>query len=159
MTPSAHLFELIKSLTKQEKIFFKTNCSVKYGSEKAYMALYNAIDRQEKYDEEKIKSSLSAWRNSRSDGAVDAHSFPFIKNYLFHLILDTLRSYYPDTLPDFTVQQMIEKAKILNAKQLKEQAWKLIQKAIQSAIKNELFPEAIQSLGIERKIIEFHQNH
>src|SRR3989304_4593410 len=108
MTPSADLFGLIKSLTKQEKIFFKTNCSVKRESEKVYMALYNAIDMQKKYDEGKIKKQLGK--------AVDARSFPVIKNYLFHLILDTLCSYYPDGLPDFMVQRMIEKAKIMNNK-------------------------------------------
>ncbi len=147
MTPSADLYNLIKSLTPQEKTFFKLNYSGKKGGEKACIVLYDVIDRQKKYDEKKIKKQVGE--------IINACSFSIIKNRLFHLILDTLRSYYPGTLPGFSVQQMIEKAKILQEKQLAEPAWKLIRKAKQSALINELFPEALQTLKMERKIIEF----
>ncbi len=99
------------------------------------------------YNELKIKKQLGK--------KVDARLFSVIKNRLFHLILDTLGSYYTDDLPDFTIQQIIKKAKILLAKKLTDQAWKHVWKAQQAALKNEFFPEAIQALEIERKIIEF----
>ena len=168
MTPSNDLFNLIKSLTPPEKKVFKMHFSGKpaytkvsaekdvfrtkntLGSvaerERIYMALYNAIDRQKKYNEDVLKKKFQT--------KLAPGSFHVIKNYLFHLILDTLCSYYPGTLPDFTVQQTIEKAKVLNAKLLTNAAWKLILKAKQAAITNELFPEALQALDIERKIIK-----
>ncbi len=154
MTPSNDLYNLIKSLTTPEKIFFKLNYSGKRVGGKACIKLYDAIDKQirsakggEKYDEGKIKKQLGT--------SADTRLFSVIKNQLFHLILDTLCSYYPDDLPDFTVLQMIEKAKILNNKQLTNSAYKLIRKAKQEALKNELFPEALQALELERKIIRF----
>ena len=147
MTPSTHLFELIKSLTKQEKIFFKRNCYPKKKGEKVYMAMYDAMYKQREYDEKKLKKKFQT--------KLAPGSFQVIKNYLSHVILDRLCSYYSDDLPGFTVRQMIEKATVLDMKQFKNEAWKLIRKAKQSAFKNELFPEAIKALEIERIIIEY----
>jgi len=147
MTPSNDLFDLIKSLNSSEKKFLTTQLSSASGSENIYLELYNVIDRQKEYDEQKIKKQFSK--------TLDARSFPVIKGRLFHLILDTLRAYCADDLPDFTVRQMIEKAIILNEKKLTDAAWKLIRKAKHEALSNELFPEVLRALEKERKIIQF----
>lgn len=115
------------------------------------MELYDAIDNQTRsaksnYDEPKIKKQL--------EKLIDTDSFPVIKNYLFHLILDTLCSYFTNDLSAFMVQQMIQKATLLNMKQLTHPALQLICKAKQECFKNELFPETLQALEMERKIIE-----
>ena len=147
MTPSNDLFDLLRSLTPQEKKFLTTQLTVPDGDESVYKKLYDAIERQNEYDEQKIKRQLSKTINERS--------FPVIKNRLFHIILDKLRVFYTDDLPDFIVRQMIEKAIILNDKKRTDAAWKMIKTAKELALSNELFPEAIRALDRERKIIQF----
>ena len=49
------LFELIRSLTKSEKRYFKLLASRHtIGDENNYVRLFDAIDRQEEYDEESL---------------------------------------------------------------------------------------------------------
>jgi len=51
MKPSNELFDLIKSLSKSEKRFFKLQSSLQSG-DKNYVRLFDCIDRMEEYDEE-----------------------------------------------------------------------------------------------------------
>ncbi len=153
MTPSNDLFDLIKRLTPLEKKVLKITFSKKQERDNAYILLYNAIEKQcrsakdgVEYNEEAIKKQLNE--------AIDTRSFSGVKNYLFHIILDTLRSNYSNCFSDFSVQQLIEKAKILYEKGLNDQAYKLIQKAKQEALESDFFPEVLQALVVERKIIK-----
>ena len=54
MKPSSELFNLIKSLTKSEKRFFKLSSSLQSG-EKNYLKIFDAIDEQDEYDEYALK--------------------------------------------------------------------------------------------------------
>ena len=59
-TPSAHLHSLIKSLTKQEKRYFKLFAQRHTsGKENQYLKLFDAIDAQEVYKEDAIKKKFS----------------------------------------------------------------------------------------------------
>jgi hypothetical protein len=57
MKPSNELFELIKSLTKSEKRFFKLQSSLQSG-DKNYIRLFDTIDKMSEYDEEEVKSNF-----------------------------------------------------------------------------------------------------
>ena len=57
MKPSIELFKLIKSLTKSEKRFFKLSSSLQSG-EKNYLKIFDAIEKQDEYVEEEIKTSF-----------------------------------------------------------------------------------------------------
>lgn len=56
MKPSVELFNLIKSLTKSEKRYFKLTSTLQSG-EKNYLRLFEAIENQKVYDEEEINVS------------------------------------------------------------------------------------------------------
>jgi hypothetical protein len=56
MKPSNELHDLIKSLTKSEKRFFKLHSSLQAG-DKNYLRIFDAIDKQKVYDEEASRSS------------------------------------------------------------------------------------------------------
>ncbi len=51
------LFELIHSLTKSEKRQFKL-MSLLHSGDKSYLKLFDEIEKQKKYDEEKIKENI-----------------------------------------------------------------------------------------------------
>ena len=57
MKPSTELFSLIKSLTKSEKRFFKLNSSLQSG-DKNYLKLFDYIEKQNSYNEEKLKNNF-----------------------------------------------------------------------------------------------------
>ena len=51
MKPSTELFNLIKSLSKSEKRFFKLSSSLQSG-DKNYLKIFDYIEEQNEYDEE-----------------------------------------------------------------------------------------------------------
>lgn len=73
------LHKLIKSMHKGEKRFFAVYCS-HYGnaSEKIYLQLFRAIEKQKHYDEKALKKKFSGMS---SEGHLHV-----IKNYLQNLI-------------------------------------------------------------------------
>src|ERR1051326_6571998 len=100
MTPSHHLFELIKSLNKGEKGYFKKYSQLHtVGDKNNYLILFDAIEKQKKYDEEKILKALSKHSFIRH--------FSDLKNYLYTLILDSLESYYKNLDVNIKVRREI----------------------------------------------------
>ena len=55
MKPSNELFNLIQSLSKSEKRFFKLSSSLQDG-DKNYLKLFDYIEKQKKYDEAELKN-------------------------------------------------------------------------------------------------------
>ena len=53
-TPSTELFDLVRSLTKQEKRYYKMYTTLSGGKTNKYLMLFDAIDAQKEYDEEVI---------------------------------------------------------------------------------------------------------
>jgi len=74
MKPSTELFDLVKSLTKSEKRFFKLSSSLQSG-EKNYLKIFYVIDRQKSYDEEAIKEQFKK--------ETFIKHFPSEKNHLY----------------------------------------------------------------------------
>ncbi|RPI17258.1 MAG: hypothetical protein EHM58_10045 [Ignavibacteriae bacterium] len=85
MNPSQNLFYLIKSLSANEKRYFKMYCSLQSG-DKNYLRLFEAIDEISEYDETLIKEQFKKEKFIRQ--------LTFTKNYLYNLIFKSLYSYY-----------------------------------------------------------------
>ena len=85
MTPSTSLFDLIKSLSKSEKRYFKLNAALQAGN-KNYLKLFDTIDKMDEYKEEIIKKKFHKEKFIRQ--------LTFTKNYLYNLICKSLNSYY-----------------------------------------------------------------
>ncbi|QQS27622.1 MAG: hypothetical protein IPM47_12080 [Sphingobacteriales bacterium] len=86
-TYSTDLFDLIKTLTVTEKAYFKKYAYKQNTDAKdnPYLRLFDAIDKQEEYDEEKLVKKFSKEKF--------AQKFSAAKNYLHQLILDCLANY------------------------------------------------------------------
>lgn len=84
MKSSDALFQLVKSLSKSEKRHVRLAAS-RYSGPKKYMLLFDEIDRCTNYDEESIRKRVAPESNPKQ--------FHVIKNYLFDLLLATLRTY------------------------------------------------------------------
>lgn len=120
MTPSEELFQLIKSLTPNEKGYFKkfSRLHVREGKNN-YMRLSEAIDAQENYDEQAL---LREFSNEQF-----VKQFPVAKNYLFNLILKALDVYHSEV--DLEIGYLIHCSLMLMDKALYDSAYKFLKKA------------------------------
>lgn len=145
MKPSTELFNLIKSLSKSEKRFFKLSSSLQSG-EKNYLKIFDAIERQEGYDEEEIKDQFG-------DETFIKH-FPSEKNHLYKLILKSLRSYHSDNSVNSLLKQEIKNIEILYKKALFRECNKFLKRAVKQAVLNEKFYYLFELISWEKILLE-----
>ena len=88
MKLSDDLFELIKSLTKSEKRYFKivTNKKDNESPKNNYLRLFDEIEKQKVYDEKKIIEKFA--------GSSFVKHLPSEKNYLYTCFLKSLNLYH-----------------------------------------------------------------
>ena len=122
MNASEDLFQLIKSLSQNEKRYFRIYASahILHGKNN-YMRLFEAIARQKIYDEKYIKQKFSRERFVKQ--------LSVVKNYLYNLILKSLRNYHSSTSANAVLVNMLRDIEILYDKGLFQEAQKRIKKA------------------------------
>jgi hypothetical protein len=117
------LFILIKSLTRNEKGYFKKFVSKYSAADKnRYVQLFNIIEAQGEYNEEKVKEKIKKLKEN-----VD---LSVLKNYLYHAILKSLRSFHNELSIESKLQDMLKDAEILNTKSLYTDAENILKKAL-----------------------------
>lgn len=143
-TVSNDLFQLIKSLTKQEKRYFKLHASRHViGKENKYVKLFDAIDKQPVYNEGQIKKKFKH--------APITRQLHVAKNYLYQLILDSLRNYHESKSED-KFHTLLRNAQLLFNKGLYDQSEKVLNKAKKSAVDNERFLQLLEIFRWEHQI-------
>jgi hypothetical protein len=147
MKASDNLFQLIKSLSKSEKRYFKIIAEKKNADVKGnnYLKLFNAIDKQEVYDEEKIIRQFSK--------STFIKHLPSEKNYLYFNILKSLVLYYEGTSEFIELDDIRHCATILYNKGLYEQCNRMLTKARKLAISTELFPELLSITKLQLELL------
>jgi len=151
MTPTDDLFQLIKSLTRTEKRYFKVFASQHVINEQNnYVKLFDAIEKQEEYDEREIKEIFKK--------ETFIHHLPPQKVYLYNLILRSMELYHYDIESD--LRSTVNQIKILYNKGLFKHCEKRIVKAKKIAQKYEKFPVLFDLLRWEGHIayINNHEN-
>lgn len=123
-------YELVKSLSKTEKRYFKLYAQFQRG-DKSYLKLFEIIDLQKTFDEKNINKKFLA-KNKITN-------FPAVKKYLFDQIIASIKSYgaYKDLDSDHT--DLIESYKVLQYKGLHGQSGRLLKKIKSITLKDEAF--------------------
>lgn len=135
-TASDDLFQLIQSLSKQEKRYFKLHATRHViGKQNKYVLLFDAIEKQPRYDEAQLKEHFQAEAFTRQ--------FHVAKNYLYHLILDSLRNYHESKSGDKFYSWM-RNARLLFDKGLYKQSEKAQEKARKLAQSEENFLQLLE---------------
>jgi hypothetical protein len=147
MKASDNLFQLIKSLSKSEKRYFKIIAEKKNPDVKGnnYLQLFNAIDKQDVYDEEKIIRQFSK--------STFIKHLPSEKNYLYFNILKALVLYHEGSSEFIELDDIRHCATILYNKGLYEQCNKMLTKARKLAISLELFPELLSITKLQLELL------
>ncbi|HMK02590.1 MAG TPA: hypothetical protein VK489_00280 [Ferruginibacter sp.] len=123
-------YELIKSLSRTEKRYFKLFARFQQG-DKSYLKLFDIIDKQLKYDGKAINRKLLE-KNKVSN-------LPAVKKYLFEQIIASIKSYgaYKDLDSDHT--DLIETYKVLHYKGLHGQSERLLKKIKSITLQDDAF--------------------
>jgi len=145
MKPSTELHDLIKSLTKSEKRFFKLHSSLQSG-DKNYLRIFDAIDKQKVYDEEALKKLFAK--------ETFIKHLPSEKNHLYKLILKALRAFHAESSVSGILKQEIKNIEILYQKALYAECNKLLHRAKRIARENERFYYWFELLNWEKMLLE-----
>lgn len=144
--PTDDLHRLIRSLSKAEKRYFKLYAS-RYdtGEKNNYLKLFDAIEAQEEYAEELIKKLFG--------GEKFVKHLPSEKNYLYNLILDSLHLFHGEEAIEYKLKKRIHHASILFSRGLPDQSIRLLKKAKETALQQELYHVILEILQLEKQII------
>ncbi len=143
-TPSDDLFQLIKSLTRQEKRYFKLYASRHaIEGQNKYVLLFDAIDQQTEYDEVAIRAKF------KDQGFV--RQLHVAKNYLYQSILNSLRHFHESRSEDRFHTEMRHAALLFN-KGLYNQSERALDKAKKLAAENEHFLQLLEVYRWEHQI-------
>ena len=145
MKPSTELHDLIKSLTKSEKRFFKLHSALQSG-DKNYLRLFEAIDKQKVYDEEGLKQFFAK--------ETFIKHLPSEKNHLYKLIMKALRAYHAEATVSGLLKIEIKNIELLYDKALYEEANKTLHRAKRIARENERFYYWFELLNWEKQLLE-----
>jgi hypothetical protein len=143
MTPKTDLFELIRSLNKNEKGYFKRFCARQEG-EKKYLLLFDFISQQNEYNESEI---LTVFKKEKF-----VKNFSVAKAYLYDTILESLHNYHADISAEATLDRMFHYIEILFQKGLYKQCEELIKKIVKIATTYEKDFHILQSYHWTLKI-------
>ncbi|HEU4716403.1 MAG TPA: hypothetical protein VFU15_01140 [Bacteroidia bacterium] len=132
MKPAEDLHQLIQSLSMSEKRFFKIHSSRHViGGKNNYMRLFDAIARQDKYDEHEIKKKFH--------GETFIRHLPSEKHYLYGQVLDALNAYNRDKTFLSRYSNAIISIEILFNRGLFSHVRKLIKRVRPDAVRLEKF--------------------
>lgn len=100
------LFDIIRSMSKNEKGFFKKASRLhSLNGDKAYLRLFDVIDQMNKFDEEKLKRKTSSF--------ISDAMLPATKNYLKNALLKSLRQFKETISPEMEMNARLSNIEIL----------------------------------------------
>ena len=147
-TASEDLFTLVKALTPNEKRYFRTNNAHSRDTKNSnYIRLFEYLDNQKEYDESALKAFFLK--------EVFVKQLTRTKNYLYNILLATLREYHTETTMSLKVRNMISDIELLYSKSLFSQCEKLIKRARGLIEKHELIEQEIDLLYYEHALIYY----
>jgi hypothetical protein len=144
MKSPTDLFDLIKSLTKSEKRYFKLYASKHVKGTGNCVKLFDAIDIQERYDEPAIRQRFRRERFVKQ--------LPVQKNYLYDLILRSLRAFHSSRTTEMRLKEMLFDVEVLYGKGLYDQCHELLARCRQAANAEEAFDLLLSTISWEVRL-------
>ncbi len=147
MKARADLFQLIHSLDEAERRYFKLHSQLHVRSgQNNYMRLFEAILKQESFDEAGLKSQF--------EGEALLNQFSVAKNYLTNAIMRALRAYHHDKSLDMQLRELLDFADISQQKGLFKATQRYLRKARKLATAHEKFPLLIEIMVRELRLLK-----
>ncbi len=144
------LFQLICSLTKSEKRYFKLFVNKEKGHFN-YLKLFDAIAAQTEYDEAALRKQF--------EGETFIRQMHVTKNYLRKLILKSLRNFHTNLSKDAALKEALRNVEILYHKELYSHALEELKRAKKLASRYELLTGLAEAAHWERKLEQAVRPH
>ncbi len=144
MNRTDSLFILINSLSKTEKRYFKCYALMHGKSESNYITLFDAIEKQNQYDESLIKKQFA--------GKTFLKQFSVTKNYLYNLILKSMELYRQTNSVDAQIRSLLNRSDVLYEKAMYKECATILEKANTIAKKHELRNSILEILRLKRRV-------
>src|SRR5690554_3438776 len=146
-TASPSLYELIKSLTKSEKRYFKIYASRHtIGEVNNGVRIFDFIDQQKEFDETAIHTHFK--------GEAFLNQFPITKNRLYEQLINALDAFHAKNDTDAQLFKMLHSVKILYSKGLYDHANRELVKTKRLAKKHNKIAILLQISNEEKRLIE-----
>ncbi len=143
---SNQLFLLIKSLSKQEKRYFKIFSNRHSSDNNNYYLLYQIISQQDEYDEEEVIIKLKDQQF--------VNRLSIAKTRLYDQILKSLNAYHSNKTVDSELFFILQSLEVLYHKALYKAAWKKLQRGLKLSKKYEKHELILQMFKWEHKLLE-----
>ncbi|MEZ4886442.1 MAG: hypothetical protein R3E32_17025 [Chitinophagales bacterium] len=149
MFPPTDLFDLIHSLSRTEKRYFKMMAEIHViGKKNNYLRLFEAILKQEEYDEVAIKKKFRK--------KTFVKQLTFTKNALSNKILKSLRDYHSggkDVSVAFQLRESLSNLELLYRKSLLNQMGKELRRSKKIAYQYDAFSYLLQLVEWEKRLL------
>lgn len=145
-TSSDHIFQLIRSLSKAEKRYFKVYTSKLAGKKNNQQVLFDAIDSLETYDEDVLRKHLK--------NTTLVRSLATAKTRLYDAILRSLDAYHANSSIDAQLKRTLHCAEILYKKSLYAQSQNLLNSAKKLAYRYDKHTSLLEVFMWEKLLIE-----
>jgi hypothetical protein len=137
------LFDLIKSMSKSEKRYFKLMSSRHtIGGENNYVRLFDHLDKQDEYSEEEIFATF------KKEAFINR--FSITKKRLYDHILAALDSFHSASSVESQLHKQLHASDILFEKSLYDQCRRILHSAEKVALKNDL-PAILLMISYKKK--------
>lgn len=141
------LHELIRSLTKSEKRYFKLMSSRHtIGDENNYVRLFDFIEKMEVYDENLVHEHF--------DGEAFLNRFSITKKRLYDHVLSSLDSFHANADIDAQLFKQLHSADILFSKSLYDQCRRVLRSAEKFALKHQRLEVLLLIHDKQKRLIE-----
>ena len=142
---SDHLFQLIKTMSKSEKRYFRLYSSRLQSSEdKKFLLLFDLIEKQTNYDEAKILKKTRI---------INPVQLPNLKAHLYKQLMHSLKLFTASSSIDVQLRNHIDYTQLLYNKGLYDQAIKMLDKAKKQAIEYDKSIILLDIIDLEKSII------
>ncbi|MDX2003587.1 MAG: hypothetical protein SFW35_14220 [Chitinophagales bacterium] len=144
MDRGSSLFELIKSLDKSQKRYFRLSIS---SDSNNYALLFDAMDSLKNYSETQLRKKI--------DDKTILKNLASEKGYLYELLLRSMREYHQKKDLDALIHGYLQDIRFLYEKTLYKACKDRIRKSKQVAIDSEKYTYVLEILHWERKLIKY----
>ena len=127
MASSNTLFDLIHSLSSNEKRHFRLHSSIQK-NEKIYLKLFDLLEGASTYDKQDIVQELK--------GLITLKNLHVTENYLYQKLMESLRAFHVDSSIDIKINNLLLEASILRNKGFYKLETDVLRKAEKLAIKH-----------------------
>lgn len=139
------LFQLIKSLSRSEKRYFKLYVdSIGGNTPKKYIRLFDLIDQQEDFDEVRILEKEKSLKPAQLSN---------MKAHLYYKILQSMRLYHQTAVIEIQIRELVDFAQLLLNKSLYEHCANILQKAKKMASKIDNLELLLEILKWEKRVL------